>query len=168
MRILALIVLSVLLTGCSKKPVADETLPTKTVGEISPQEPRFIFNGPDGFEWNAEHRIWHNETARTSVTLAHAVDTTFQSVVDDFTAENMLASGLQLNTKKMLDVDGRPTLLVIGDRLTAPYPQQFCTVAFGTEDGCAQITAIYPTNSSDQLKKQIETALVESRYEAPG
>ncbi|MEM6473543.1 MAG: hypothetical protein AAF802_28545 [Planctomycetota bacterium] len=99
--------------------------------------------------------------------MAHAPDTTFQTVVDDFVSDRMLGSGMELTNKETRDVGGRPTLLVKGNRVKARYPQQFCIVAFGTTIGCVQITAIYPANSPDQMKAQIEQSLLASKYEIP-
>ncbi|TWU09928.1 hypothetical protein [Allorhodopirellula heiligendammensis] len=167
-RTTAFIALTTLALGCSDRHVSIEQLPQTVVGvDVDTNEPRFVFVAPDGFDWNDEHRIWHNKTTRTSVTLAHAPGTTLQSVVDDFVADRMLPSGMELTEKVIRDVAGRPTLLVHGNRLNARYPQQFCTVAFGTTTGCAQITAIYPADGDEHAKQQIETSLLESRYEVP-
>ncbi|MCU0715951.1 MAG: hypothetical protein MUD03_07480 [Pirellula sp.] len=167
MRTAALVALVLLPFGCSKRPNSDASLPQTVVGDIGSRKPRFVFVAPDGFLWNDEYRIWHNKATQTSVKLAHEPGATFESTVDDFEADRMLAFGMELTKKETREINGRPTLLVHGNRLNAPFPEQFCTVAFGTSDGCAQITAIYPTNGTDQMKMQIETSLLESRYEVP-
>ena len=167
----ALVALFTLLIGCSQHTESDfasgshVTEPRTTTDDISVQEPRFVFVAPEGFRWNDQYRIWHNETTRTSVTLAHAQGPTFSAVVDEFVADRLLVSELKLTNKEMRDVDGRPTLLVNGIRLNAPYPQEFCTVAFGTSEGCAQITAIYPADGTDEMKKQIEASMLDAKYE---
>ncbi len=162
------IFLTLTMLGCDQRQASLEALPETVVGtNIGSREPRFVFVAPDGFVWNDEHRIWHNKSTRTSVTLAHAPGTSFQSVVDDFVPDRMLASGMELANKETRDLDGRPTLLVKGNRLNAKYPQQFCTVAFGTTTGCAQITAIYPADAPDEMKRQIETSLLGSKYVVP-
>ena len=97
--------------------------------------------------------------------MAHAPGKLLQSVVDEFVPDRMLESGMELTSKEKLDVDGRTILVVKGNRLNAKNPQQFCTVAFGTQAGCAQVTAIYPTDSPEQMKKHIEASLLESKYE---
>jgi hypothetical protein len=79
----------------------------------------------------------------------------------------MLAANMELLTKDVRDVDGRATLLVHGNRLNAKYAQQFCTVAFAKATGCAQITAMYPTEITQDLKDRIEESLLTSRYEVP-
>ncbi len=168
MKTTPLIVLTLTLLGCSESQTSVDALPeTFVASDINSQEPRFIFVALDGFVWNKEHQIWHNKSTRTSVTFAHATGTSFQSVVDDFVPDRMLASGMELTDKETRDIDGRSTLLVKGNRLKARYPQQFCTVAFGTTTGCAQITAIYPADAPDPMKNQIETSLLESKYEVP-
>jgi hypothetical protein len=154
--------------GCSTRNASDQPTP-KTVVGVAPdsKEPRFVFVAPDGFEWNNEHRIWHNKNLRTSITVAHAPGTSFQAVVDDFVAERMIAANMELLSKDIRDVDGRATLFIHGNRLNAKYPQQFSTVAYGTSTGCAQLTAIYPTDTAEELKTQIGDALLASRYEVP-
>jgi hypothetical protein len=87
--------------------------------------------------------------------------------VDDFVADRMMAANMELTSKDIRDVDGRPTLLVHGNRLNAKYPQQFSTVAYGTNTGCAQLTAIYPTDTAADLKTRIENSLLTSRFEVP-
>jgi hypothetical protein len=168
MKSMLLIVLVLTVLGCVERKSSIPVLPETVVGtEINSQEPRFVFVAPDGFDWNDEHRIWHNKSTRTSITLAHEPGTSLQSVDDEFVSDRMIASGMELINKETRDVDGRPTLLVKGNRMNGRYPQEFCTVAFGTIAGCAQITAIYPTDTRDQMKKQIEASLLESRYETP-
>ena len=163
-----LIFLTLALVGCADRQTSMPALPEAVVGaELNSPEPRFVFVAPDGFEWNDEHGIWHNKSIRTSVTLAHAPGITFQSIVDDFVTDKMLASGMELTSKETRDVEGRPTLMVKGNRLNARYPQQFCTVAFETMAGCAQITAFYPADLAEHIKRQIETSLLESKYESP-
>jgi hypothetical protein len=168
MRSFIFAALAVFLFGCSEHNASHGPVP-QTVGGIAPtsKEPRFVFVAPDGFEWNKEHRIWHNKDTRTSFTLAHGHGKAFQAVADDFVADRMLSAKLELVTKDIRDIDGRATLLVHGNLLNAKYPQQFCTVAYGTSTGCAQITAIYPTDTTDDLKTQIQESLLTSRYEVP-
>jgi hypothetical protein len=74
---------------------------------------------------------------------------------------------MELISKDVCRIDGRDTLLVHARRLNAKYPQQSCTVAFGTGTGCAQITAIYPTDMDQSTKTAIESALLKSTYGAP-
>lgn len=168
MRTTALIALTVSVIGCSEHRALIESVPQTVVGvDTNSKEPRFVFVAPDGLEWNDEHRIWYSKMTRTSVTLAHAPGTSFQSVVDDFTADRMLSSGMELIKKGTRDVDGRPTLFVHGNRLNTGYPQQFFTVAYGTAIGWAQITAIYPADLPLDMKTQIETSLLQSKYEVP-
>ena len=163
-----LIVLMLAVLGCTEPQAPVGALPETVVGiDINSQEPRFTFVAPDGFIWNDEHKMFHNQATRTSVTLAHAPGTSFQTVVDDFVSDRMLSAGMELTTKETRDVGGRPTLLVKGNRVKARYPQQFCTVAFGTTTGCAQITAIYPADVPDLMKARIETSLLESTYGVP-
>ena len=153
----------------SRSPQIQETqLNTHALGgDPVSKEPRLIFTGPDGFEWNDEHRIWHSKQTRASISPAHAVGTTFQTVVNDFVADRMLESSFELLTKEIRDIDGRPTLVVHANRLNARYPQETCTVAFGTVTGCAQITAVYPAAADEGIKRMIESALLSARYEAP-
>ena len=153
--------------GCSG-PHASDVPVASPVADIDGDlvKPRFVFSAPDGFEWNDEQQIWNNKVTRTSISLAHAQGTSFETIVDDFIADRMLAANMELISKDIRDVVGRPTLLVHGNRLNAKYPQQFCTVAFGTETGCAQLTAIYPKAADEEMKKQIETLLLSSRYKA--
>jgi len=168
MRFLTLAPLVVFALGCSERNAADQPIPETAVGVATDsKEHRVVFVAPDGFEWNDEHRVWYNEKIRTSITVAHATDTSFQTVVDDFTTDRMLAAKMELISKDIRDVDGRDTLLVHGNRLNARYPQQFSTVAFGTSTGCAQLTAIYPTATAEDVKTKIEHALLTSRYEVP-
>lgn len=168
MRTIPLIALIFLALGCSERETFTEPAPPTVVGvDSDSNEPRFVFVAPDGFEWDDDHRFWYSEATRTSVTLAHAPGTSFQSVADDFTADRMLSAGMELIKKQTRDVDGRPTLFVHGTRLNSRYPQQFCTVAYGTTTGCAQISAIYPADLPEEMKSQIETSLLQSKYEAP-
>jgi hypothetical protein len=163
-----LLLLTFAMIGCAEHRVSPTLLPEKVAGtEVNAHEPKFVFIAPDGFEWSDANRIWHNKSTNTSIALAHEPGRSFQSVVDDFVPERMLASGLELIDKETLYASGRATLLIKGNRLNVRVPQQFCTVAFGTDLGCAQITAIYPTDSSDRWKNKIEASLLESRYEMP-
>ena len=100
------------------------------------------------------------------MTLAHESRKSFQAVVDDFVADRMLAANLELISKDIRDMNGRPTLLVHGNRMNSKKPEQFCTVAYGTKTGCAQITAIYPSDMTEDLKGAIEESLLTSQYEA--
>jgi hypothetical protein len=155
-------------TGCGDQGANKPPLPKTIVGiDPSSKEPRFEFTAPDGFEWNDQHRIFYNKQLRTSIQLAHGAETTFESVVDDFSAEKMRASNMELISKEVRQIDGRDTLLVHANRLNAKYPQQSCTVAYGTETGCAQITAIYPTEMAQSMKTAIESALLKSTYGVP-
>ena len=113
------------------------------------------------------HPIRYNESSRTSITLAYAPGISFQTVSNDFVANRMLIASMELISKDFRNANGRPTLLVHGNRLRAPYAQQFCAVAFGTQSGCAPITASYPTDSPENIKSQLETSLLNSRYEGP-
>lgn len=168
MRTTPLIALVFLALGCSERETFMEPAPPTVVGvDAKSKEPRFVFVAPDGFEWNDDHRSWYSEATRTSITPAHAPGTSFQSVVDDFTADRMQSAGMELIKMETRDVDGRPTLVVHGNRINTSYPQQFCTVAYGTTTGCAQITAIYPADLAEEMKAQIETSLLQSKYEAP-
>jgi len=154
--------------GCADRGPSNGATPqVVVVGDPDAREPRFAFTAPAGFEWNEEHSIWYNKQVRTSISLAHAPGTSFQTVIDDFAADRMLSSDMELLDKGIRDIEGRPTLLVHAKRLKAKYPQTACTVAFGTESGCAQITAIYPTDLDEDEKSQIESALLNSRYENP-
>jgi hypothetical protein len=162
----AFVTLAVL--GCSERNVSNPSIPKTIVGGApESKEPRFVFVAPDGFEWNNEHRILRNSALRTSITFAHAPGVSFQAAVDDLVAERMRAANMELISKDIRDVEGRATLLVRGNRLNAKYPQQFSTVAYGTSWGCAQLTAIYPTDTSENLKAQIDHSLLTSRYEVP-
>lgn len=168
MRSFILAALAVVLFGCSERSAPDQPPPENFVG-LAPDsnEPRFIFVAPDGFEWNNKHRLWHNKSTKASVTLAHGSGTSFQAVVDDFVADRMLAANMELLSKDIRDIGGRPTLLVHGSRLNTKYPEEFCTVAYGTKTGCAQITAIYPSDVTEDMKTEIEESLLASRYEVP-
>lgn len=168
MRKLFLIPLLILTVSCSQGDQSEQSLPqTVAGGALDSKEPRVLFAAPDGFEWNDEHGIWHNKNLRTSITVAHEPGKSFQAVTDDFVAERMRAANLELVSKDTRDVEGRATLLVHGNRLNAKYPQQFSTVAYATTTGVAQLTAIYPADTSQDLKTQFENALLNSRYEIP-
>ncbi|QDU28930.1 hypothetical protein ETAA8_40360 [Anatilimnocola aggregata] len=168
MRFYILAGLVIFAWGCSERNPSNPPSP-KTVVDAAPdsKEARFVFVAPDGFEWNDKHGIWYNKRTRMSITVAHAPGESFQAVVDDFVADRMLATNMELLSKDTRDVDGRATLLVHGNRLNAKYPQQFSTVAYGTRTGCAQLTAIYPRDTAGHLKTQIEDSLLTSRYEVP-
>lgn len=168
MRSFTLAAVAAVLFGCSPRSASDQA-PAQTVVGLAPdsKEPRFVFVALEGFEWNNEHRLWYNKSAKASVTLAHESGKSFQTVVDDFVADQMLAANLELLSKDIRDMNGRPTLLIHGNRLNAKDPQQFCTVAYGTKTGCAQITAIYPSDMTADLKATIEESLLSSRYEVP-
>lgn len=167
MRSLTFAVLAIVLFGCSQRNASDQLSPQNVVG-LAPgsKEPRFVFVALDGFEWNNEHRLWYNKSAKASVTLDHESRKSFQAVVDDFVADRMLAANLELISKDIRDMNGRPTLLVHGNRMNSKKPEQFCTVAYGTKTGCAQITAIYPSDMTEDLKGAIEESLLTSQYEA--
>lgn len=168
MRSFILAALAVVLFGCSQRNASDQPPRQIVVGPASgSNEPRFVFVELEGFEWNDEHRLFHNNRTKSSVTLAHEIGKSFQTVVDDFVADRMLAENMELLSKDIRDIDGRPTLLVHGQRLNAKSPEQFCTVAYGTKTGCAQITAIYPADMTEDLKTRIEKSLLTSRYEVP-
>jgi hypothetical protein len=165
--LLVLIWAAATFAGCSDQEPAANSLPTVVAnGTTNPREPRFVLTAPDGFEWNEEHKIWHNKKQRMTVSLAHAHDTSFQAVVDGIIADRMSTAGMELLDKEVRDVAGRPTLLVHANRLRSKYPQQCCTVAYATASGCAQLNAIYPKDTAPELKAQIETALLTSRFEA--
>ena len=109
MKITPLIILTLIVLGCAERKSSIPVLPETVVGaELNSQEPRFVFVAPDGFDWNDEHRIWHNKSTRTSITLAHAPGSSFQSVVNEFVSDRMLKSGMELTNKETRDVDGRP------------------------------------------------------------
>ncbi len=168
MRSFMLAALAVIFFGCSERSASNRPIPQTVVGVArDSKEPQFVFVAPDGFEWNSEHRLWYNKNTRTSITLAHAPGKSFQMVVDDFVADRMLAANLDLLSKDVRDIDGRATLLVHGNRLNAKSPEQFCTVAFGTRTGVAQVTAIYPSDLTERMKASIEESLLTSRYELP-
>ena len=168
MRYLLLCTTVALSVGCYDRGKPITQLPQTVVG-VNPgsTEPRLAFVAPDGFEWNEQHRIWYNENLRASVTLAHAPGIEFQSVVDDFVADRMLASSMELLIKEVREIDGRPTLLIHANRLKGNYPQQACTVAYATDTGCAQLTAMYPTDMNPNIKTAMEQALLTSHYGLP-
>lgn len=167
MRLFLLPTFAIIFVSCSERRASNQPIP-KVAGVASDvTEPRFVFEAPDGFEWNDEHRLWHNKNNRTSITPAHSPGKSFQTIVDDFVADRMLAANLELVSKDVRDIDGRPTLLVYGNRLNAKSPQEFCVVAFGTRTGVAQATAIYPADLPEDQKTAIEDALLTSRYEFP-
>jgi hypothetical protein len=161
-------VVTLISLGCTNGVKPGGAIPQTVVGvEPNSNEPRFVFMAPDGFKWSDEHRIWYNKAIRTSVSMAHAPGISFQTVVDDFVPERMIAENLELLDKDIRDISGRPTLLVHANRRNSDYPQEMCTVAFGTKTGCAQITAIYPADMRKPMKLEIESALLNSRYEGP-
>ncbi len=168
MRYVLLVTIILLSQGCADRRASIDEIPRTVVG-VDPEsnEPRFVFTVPDGFDWNDEHRVWYSKAFRTSITLAHAPEASFENVVEDFSADRMSASNLELVGKDIREIDGRTMLLVHANRLTGKYPQQVCTVAFGTKTGCAQINAIYPRDMDASMKTRIETALLNSRYEEP-
>lgn len=131
------------------------------------KQPQFLFSAPAGFEWHKEQRLWYHKELRTSISPAHGPGASFQSVVDDFQKEKMLTAGMQLLSKEVRDVEGRPTLILHANRLNGKFPQQVCTIAFGTSTGCAQITAIYPTALGAAKKSELQAALLTSRYGVP-
>lgn len=152
--------------GCLGSPAADAPVPSSAADiDSDVEKPQFVFSAPEGFKWNEDHQLWHNEVMRTSIRLAHDPSASFDNIVDDFESDRMLAANMELVSKDIRDVAGRPTMLVRGNRLNAKYPQQFCTVAFSTKVGCAQITAMYPKSMNEEMKQQIENALLAARHE---
>ena len=79
----------------------------------------------------------------------------------------MLEAGMELLTKEIRDIGGRDTLLIHASRLKSDHPHYICTVVYATSKGCAQITALYPTDTKEELKTRIEQWLLTSRYEVP-
>ncbi len=176
---LGLLVALCLTGGCSdgnSEPKVDSTaqavgtaeqprLPTVTGVEPGSKEPRFTLEMPDGFEWSSKHRLYHNNQLRTTIRPTHSVGVEIQTVVDDFAAADLKT--FEVIDKEIVNVDNRPTLLLHANRRDGKYPQQVCVVAYGTKTGCAQVTALYPTDAAESLKKTLEKSLLNSRYEFP-
>ncbi len=168
MRYCLLPLVMMLLLGCADPNGPDNATPQVVAGGTGDaNEPRFEFKPLEGFLWNSEHRIWYGKEFRTSITPSHAESTTIQAVADDFGADRMLESKMELMSKDFREVEGRNTLLVHAKRLNGKYPQEVCTVAFATKGGVAQITAIYPSDMTPEFKTQIESALLQSKWVEP-
>jgi hypothetical protein len=163
--VVCLILLSLL--GCTDKERPDAGTTVRTADPPPMAEPSFRLIAPVGFVWNEGHGIYYNDAIRTSISLTLAMSVDFQSVVDDFTPERMLDAKLELLSKEIRAIDGRPTLLVKANRLNAPCPQRSLTAAFAARSGCAQVTAIYPATTTPEIESEIEEALVTSRYVEP-
>ncbi|MCO6046572.1 hypothetical protein NG895_21960 [Aeoliella sp. ICT_H6.2] len=167
-KLLVAIVSLTLCAGCGKNDSAEEAMSNTVVGiDEASEEPRFTFIAPDGFVWDEQNKLFHNEQLRTSILMAHAPQQTLNFLINDFSADQMLSANMELVEKDVRQLDGRETLLVKGNRLNAPFPQQFCIVAYGTDEGCAQLTAIYPEDLSDEIKANLESALLNSTYGVP-
>ncbi|WP_147274147.1 hypothetical protein [Bremerella cremea] len=134
------------------------------VGSPRSGDPVFKFDAPDGFQWVAEHAMWSHDDLRVSIRPAFSLKPDFPALVAEFTAENLRAEKMELTSKELREIEGRPTLLVHAKRLNARYPQEVCVVAFEAESGCAQLTAIYPADISPQWKSQLEESLLHSNY----
>ena len=168
MRLLLLAIFALSALGCNQRKASVDALPESVVGiEAESSEPQFSLVVPEGFAWIEENRIWYNKNTRASVTIGHEQGKSLDAVDADFTVDRMQSHDMELTSKEIRDIEGRRTLLVKGNRLGSSYPQQFCVVAFETSVGCAQLNAIYPANSSQQMKMEMEEALLESKYGIP-
>jgi hypothetical protein len=168
MQYVSMVAITIVALGCAKHSTSETAISQAVASEDrDSQEPHFRFIAPDGFQWNSEHRIWHHKGLRTSITLSHAPGATFQTVIDDFVPARMLTLNMELTSKEIRNIDGRPTLLVHANRLKGKYPQEACAVVFGTDVGCAQLNAIYPADMNKEMKARIESALLNARYEVP-
>lgn len=163
-----LVFVACIATGCGKNTPPSQEMPKTVIGiDETSNEPRFTFKAPDGFVWNEEHKLFYYKELRTSITMAHAPEQSLEFVIEDFSTDRMLSANMELLEKDVREVNDRKTLLVKGNRLNAPYPQQFCTVAYRTDNGCAQLTVIYPTDLSVEVKSELESALLNSTYGVP-
>ena len=159
---------SVLLIGCNQaEPPADPPAAADTIESLDSDQPIITIKPPAGFEWVDGNSTLYNKELRTSISLAHAPGVEFKSVVDDFTASNMMAANMQLVSKEIIDVDGRQTMIMVADMASDDLPKQTCTVAYPTDAGCAQLAAIYPASTSDEVKQQLREALLASKFVVP-
>jgi hypothetical protein len=167
-RLFILVSLVIFLLGCSERITSDQPTVTPVADVASDsKEPHIVFEAMEGFVWDKKSRRFHNERIRTQVLFSHSLGTSFQSLVDDFNSDHMLAAGMELLTKEIRDIGGRDTLLIHASRLKSDHPHYVCTVVYGTSKGCAQITALYPTDTKEEVQTRIERWLLTSRYEVP-
>ena len=166
MRFYAALLLCV---GCSETAVSTSALSPKIATNANNvfQEPHFIFSAPDGFAWNSENKIWHNSQMRTSISLSHGAGAAFENVANDFDKDAMLADGVELLNKDFREIDGRQTIVVKARKRNAKGLKTSITVAYATKSGCAQLTAIYPSEMDERSVSTIESALLNSNYVEP-
>jgi hypothetical protein len=147
--------------GCSPKNEAKTTHSTTA----APSEPKgLVFTAPPGFEEKPENHLYYHAGLRVSISPAYQPGADFDKVAAEFTEENLQANGAALKQKNSLSVNGRKTLVVKCERLKSKYPQTSTTVLFPTKNGCAQLTAIYPTDLALDMQQQIDNAVINARY----
>ena len=168
MRNIFLASLVMFVLGCSDRNAADQPAPrTEVTAENKVKKPGFVFDAPDGFQWDDELGLWYNDDGSVGISLHHTPGESFEAVSGDFTEERMRRSNLELISKETRDIEGRPTLLLQGNKLNATVPKKFCTVVYATDVGVAQLTAIYEADTADELRAAVEHALITSRHNTP-
>ena len=162
LRCLTLFMLTLVL-GCGPRNEADRTI-SKPVSDV--KEGHFEFVAPEGFRWNDRKRIYFNLHTRATISISHS-GIPFESIDGEFIEGLMRAGKLELTRKETRALAGRNTLLLHGVGGTPEYPLESCVVIYGTANGSAHLTALFPTGMEKELKSQVESALLNSRYEVP-
>jgi hypothetical protein len=132
-------------------------------------ELRFVFTAPDGFR--QEGMNWGGTTTDGLIVHAHVPGAVFQTIADEFIRAKSTIS-LRTMSQNVGNTGVRPTLLVHWDlgqipNQAKPQTSRGCTVVYGTSTGCAQITAVYPTDATEEMKRQIQTSMLNSWYTIP-
>ena len=145
----------------AREPVSVDP-PLESITKVA--QKGFVFSGLDGFEGPSEKGIFTNSKIRATIVPAFQPGVHFDDVVKEFTDENLRQSSMSARERVMKEIGGRKTYFVKGDRLSGKSPRMFTSVIYPTVSGCAQLTAIYPSDTSAQIQESIDSSLLNSKY----
>ena len=147
------------LVGCTKRAEF-----VKTSNQSATDAQGIVIVLPAGFEPRPKDNLYYHPRLRASISLNYGEGKHFDEVAAEFTKENLLTLGLEVDERVILESDGRRTLYVQGRRLKGPYPQTCAITLFPTSRGCVQLAGTYPTDAAAEIGDAVRKSLIEARF----
>lgn len=119
---------------------------------------------PNGFD-DAENFHGFQRVEKQSSIMAVMIPGPFSQVADGFTESQLGASGLELQSKETIQIDGISGVLLGIKQNASGIEFSKWLIAFGDDSGTRMVTATFPSNATSDLSAQLKAVVLSTRID---